>query len=87
MTLALIVSASAQGQAKRFSYGTDCSLLANLSHAELVATVHPLNAENFERFCVARGVYSCADYTALLDGLGELEDNGDMGCRYTPVSH
>ncbi len=87
LVLFLCLSATAQSQTGRFTYGSDCSLLANLSHAELVATVHPLNRENFERFCIARGVYSCADYTALLDGLGELEDNGVLGCRYIAHAH
>jgi hypothetical protein len=83
--ISLPSTVSAEGE-KRFSYGSDCSLLAQLTHAELVATVHPLNAEYFERFCIARGVYSCTSYTSLLDGLGELEDNGVLGCRFITSS-
>ncbi len=84
--LGLLLGGSTAGAAQetdpKFSYGSDCAQLGNLSHAELLATLHPLHQEYFEHFCVARGVYSCSDYNGLLDGRGELEDNGVAGCRF-----
>ena len=77
---------AADENAQDFAYGSDCSLLLGLSHQELVATVHPAHSEDFERFCVAKGVYTCSDFNGLLAGIGELEDNGTMGCRFVSSS-
>jgi hypothetical protein len=66
-----------------FRYGSSCGQLAQLTRQEIVGVIHPAHSEHFAQFCVPDGVYSCADYDALLEGAGQLEDNGQGMCRLT----
>lgn len=64
-----------------FQYGASCGQLAQLTRQEIASVSHPVHAEHFAQFCSPDGVYSCADYDALLEGAGQLEDNGQGQCR------
>jgi hypothetical protein len=56
-----------------FAYGGECSQLAQLSRLQIQAVTHAVHAENFDRFCHAQGIYSCSDYTAMLEGAGVFD--------------
>lgn len=73
-----------EGEPGSFVYGGECGQLAQLTHRAMSAVVHSTHAENYKRFCTTEGVYSCEDYTPLLAGLGTLEGNGSIDCRFTP---
>ncbi len=68
-----------------FVYGGECSQLAQLSRLEIQAVTHAVHAETFDRFCHAQGIYSCSDYTAMLHGVGSLEENDSFGCNFVPA--
>ncbi len=68
-----------------FAYGGECSQLAQLSRLQIQAVTHAVHAENFDRFCHAQGIYSCSDYTAMLHGVGSLEENDSFGCNFVPA--
>ncbi len=67
-----------------FTYGAPCTQLSRFNHREIQAIVHSAHEEFFARFCTTESVYSCADFSAMLGGAGELEDNGLQGCRFVP---
>ncbi|HYX39758.1 MAG TPA: hypothetical protein VE954_42225 [Oligoflexus sp.] len=69
---------------KAFVYGGECSQLAQLSRLQIQAVTHAVHAETFDRFCFAEGIYSCSDYTAMLQGAGTLEANDSFGCNFVP---
>ncbi len=73
-----------EAEGTSFVYGGECNQLSQLAHRSIVAIVHSEHLENFSRFCKAEGVYSCDDFTALLGGLGTLEGNGSIDCRFVP---
>lgn len=64
-----------------FSYGDSCGQLAQLTRQEIASVTHPAHTEHFTQFCSPDGVYGCADYDALLEGAGQLEDSGQGQCR------
>ena len=68
-----------------YVYGGECSQLAQLSRLQIQAVTHAVHAENFDRFCHAQGIYSCSDYTAMLEGAGVLEENDSFGCNFVPA--
>jgi hypothetical protein len=68
-----------------FAYGGECSQLAQLSRLQVQAVTHAVHAETFDRFCHAQGIYSCSDYTAMLEGAGVLEENDSFGCNFVPA--
>jgi hypothetical protein len=68
-----------------FVYDGECSQLAQLSRLQIQAVTHAVHAENFDRFCHAQGIYSCSDYTAMLEGAGVLEENDSFGCNFVPA--
>lgn len=68
-----------------FVYGGECSQLAQLSRLQIQAVTHAVHAETYDRFCHAQGIYSCSDYTAMLHGVGSLEENDSFGCNFVPA--
>ena len=68
-----------------YVYGGDCAQLSRLSRHEISAVVHPAHTDDFDRFCVAQGIYSCGDYSALLAGAGTLESHDSFGCNFVPT--
>ncbi len=67
-----------------FVYGGECSQLANLNRREITAVTHSVHADHFDRFCSTESIYSCSDYTAMLQGIGSLEENPNYGCSFIP---
>jgi hypothetical protein len=74
----------AQEQDPSFQYGGPCSQLTRLTYLEMSALVHPAHSEQFVRLCSPESVYTCADYSQLVDTFGSLEENGNLGCRFIP---
>ncbi len=72
------------GEDSSFQYGGPCSQLARLSALQLSTMTHPAHSEQFVRLCTPENVYTCADYSQLLEGYGTLEENGNLGCRFVP---
>lgn len=75
------------GSPLAFVYGGDCTQLSRLNHNEILAITHPAHGDDFDRFCVVHGIYSCSDYKALLGGAGTLESNDSFGCNFIPAPH
>lgn len=70
-----------------FAYGSGCAQLAQFGQREILAIVHSVHADHYGNFCKPEGIYSCDDYSALLNGAGALEENGSSGCRYMPAGY
>ncbi|MFY7930395.1 MAG: hypothetical protein ACOVS5_16085 [Oligoflexus sp.] len=67
-----------------FQYGGPCSQLTRLSYLEMSSLVHRAHSEQFARFCTPENVYTCADYSQLVESFGSLGENGSVGCRFVP---
>ena len=78
-------ASESDGSSAGFVYGSDCTQLSRLNQREILAVTHAAHVNEFNRFCLAQGVYSCSDYSALLGGAGTLETNDSFGCNFIPA--